>query len=174
MVWNQCLANLHKVRSPLQNNYKSAMEIFLNLKKLLQICGYFQDEINSSEYIIRRIVCIAIILYGLITSVWIILLTNESILEKAKCLQTSVSFVFTLMIHFIFCYWPEQVFTIIGIIESKIGERECHHFNKELSNRRSTRRFFGYYDLCRCENHKHCRVQGSELRSGSFGQQNYI
>lgn len=104
----------------------AAMEIFMNLKTLLKYCGYikFDNSLGSIIAYFLRFSEFLVVAYGFITTLWIVILTNEPILEKAKSLETAEALFYILALHFILTMWPSQFFDMIDIINNKIRERK--------------------------------------------------
>lgn len=67
------------------------------------------------------------VFYGVASTLWIVILTNEPFIEKIKSLETAEALFYNVALHFIFAMWPRQFFDMIDIINKKIRERELNN-----------------------------------------------
>lgn len=104
----------------------NAMEIFVNLKRLLKFAGFveFDNSFGGLIAIFLRIFEFSVVFYGFASTMWIVFLTNEPIVEKAKSLESAECLFYVLALQFIFTMWPQQFFDMIDIINKKIRERK--------------------------------------------------
>lgn len=86
----------------------------------------FDNSCGSIIAYLLRFSEFSVVTYGFITTLWIVILTNEPILEKAKSLETAEALFYILALHFILTMWPRQFFDMIDIINNKIRERKLN------------------------------------------------
>lgn len=116
-------SNYHDLLKP---RVHMAMEIFVELRKLLRSIGFLEYKTRHGRLLslLLRLPGFSLLIFTITTTLWFLAFEAATFAEQTQSIETTEAYSYILIIYVIFISSRRDFLLMIKIFEKRIGERE--------------------------------------------------